>query len=125
MAKTSRASAADRIDAEGFEGHYQRLEGYTVGYETYSNHVDFAPMFVGLPDNRCQCTHLGIVLRGTLKYRYADGSEDVIQAGEAYVARPGHTPELYPDTEVVEFSPTDELAKTVEVVMANRKKAAQ
>ena len=119
----SKATAANSIEAEGFEGHYQDLEGYTVGYETYATHTDFAPMFVGLPDNRCQCTHMGIVLKGMLKYHYADGSEDVIRQGEAYVARPGHTPELYPDTEVVEFSPTGELAKTVEVVMANMKKS--
>ena len=123
MAKVSKDTAADSIDAEGFEGHYQDLEGYTVGYETYTAHNDLAPMFAGLPDDRCQCMHMGLVLKGTLKYHYADGSEDVIHQGEAYVARPGHTPELYPDTEVVEFSPTAELAKTVKVVTANMDKA--
>ncbi len=123
MTKISKATAADTMNAEGFEGHYQDLGGYTVGYETYTAHTDLAPMFVGLPDDRCQCTHMGIVLKGTLKYHYADGSEDVIGQGEAYVARPGHTPELYPDTEVVEFSPTAELAKTVDVVTANMAKA--
>lgn len=123
MAKISKATAADSMNAEGFEGHYQDLGGYTVGYETYTAHADLAPMFVGLPDDRCQCPHMGIVLKGTLKYHYADGSEDVIGPGEAYVAKPGHTPELYPDTEVVEFSPTAELAKTVDVVMANMEKA--
>ena len=58
-----------------------------------------------------------------LKYHYADGSEDVIGQGEACVAKPGHTPELYPDTEVVEFIPTAELAKTLDVVTANMEKA--
>ena len=105
MGKVSKTTAGDSLTAKGFEGHYQDLEGYTVGFETYTAHADMAPLFVGLPDDRCQCTHMGIVLKGTLKYRYADGSEDVIGAGEAYVARPGHTPELYPGTEVVEFSP--------------------
>lgn len=123
MGKASKTTAGDNLTAEGFEGHYQELEGYTVGFEKYTAHADMAPLFVGLPDDRCQCTHMGIVLKGTVKYHYADGSEDVIGAGEAYVARPGHTPELYPDTEVVEFSPTAELAKTVEVVSANMNKA--
>lgn len=122
MGKVSKTTAADAVTAEGFEGHYQDIGGYTVGFERYTAHADMAPLFVGLPDDRCQCTHTGVVLKGTLKYHYADGSEDVIGAGEAYVARPGHTPELYPDTEVVEFSPTAELARTVEVVTANMEK---
>ena len=55
MAKVSKATAVDSIDAEGFEGHHQDLEGYTVGYETYTAHADLAPLFAGLPDDRCQC----------------------------------------------------------------------
>ena len=59
------------------------------------------------------------MLKGKLKYTYTDGSEDTIEAGEAYYARPGHLPYLFAGTEVVEFSPTDELAKTVEVINKN------
>ena len=59
------------------------------------------------------------MLKGRLKYSYEDGSEDVIEAGEAYFARPGHLPMLFAGTEVIEFSPTDELAKPVEVVTRN------
>ena len=40
-------------------------------------------------------------------------------AGHAYVTRAGHTPELFPDTEVVEFTPSDELAATMAVVEKN------
>jgi hypothetical protein len=123
MGKVSRSTASDTVSSAGFEGHYQDIEGYTVGFETYTAHADMAPLFEGLPDNRCQCTHFGIVLKGGLKYHYADGTEDLIGPGEAYVARPGHTPELFPDTEVVEFSPSEELARTMEVVSANMKRA--
>jgi hypothetical protein len=123
MGKVSRSTASDTVSSAGFEGHYQDIEGYTVGFETYAAHADMAPLFEGLPDNRCQSTHFGIVLKGSLKYHYADGTEDVIGPGEAYVARPGHTPELFPDTEVVEFSPSAELARTMEVVAANMKRA--
>ena len=123
MGKVSKSTASDTVSSAGFEGHYQDIEGYTVGFEAYTAHADMAPLFEGLPDNRCQCTHYGIVLKGSLKYRYADGTEDLIGPGEAYVARPGHTPELFPDTEVVEFSPSDELARTMDVVSANMKRA--
>ncbi len=60
-----------------------------------------------------------MVLEGTLVFRYADGTEDVIKAGDAYYAPPGHLPVFKAGTKVVEFSPTDELEKTMAVVAAN------
>jgi hypothetical protein len=44
---------------------------------------------------------------------------ETIEAGEAYFAPPGHTPDLHAGTELVEFSPTAELERTLEVVMRN------
>ncbi|MDN5934380.1 MAG: hypothetical protein L0I24_25455, partial [Pseudonocardia sp.] len=61
----------------------------------------------------------GVVLDGRIGYRYTDGTEETIDAGEAYYARPGHTPLFYPDTRIVEFSPTAEMAETMKVVLAN------
>jgi len=118
MPKISKDRASRVESAEGFEGRYEELEGYTIGFETYTGHSDMAPLFKGLPDDRCQCPHWGVVLKGKLIYHYKDG-EDVITAGEAYYARPGHTPEIFADTEIVEFSPTPELNKTFEVVIRN------
>jgi hypothetical protein len=42
--------------------------------------------------------------------------EEVFEGGDAYYLGPGHTPILYAGTEVVEFSPTEELGRTMEVV---------
>jgi hypothetical protein len=36
-----------------------------------------------------------------------------------YFAKPGHTPEIFAGTEIVEFSPTADFAKTLEVVSKN------
>jgi hypothetical protein len=119
MAKIGKDSASQVEKAPGFEGHYEELGDYTVGFETYTEDADMSPFFKGLPDDRCQCPHWGTVLKGKLQYTYKDGSKDVITAGEAYYARPGHTPQLFAGTEVVEFSPTDELGKTMEVVVKN------
>lgn len=118
MAKASKQSAPQVESMEGFEGRYQEMDGYTVGFESYSQDSDPAPLFQGLPDDRCQSPHWGVVLKGKLIYRYADG-EDVITAGQAYYAPPGHTPVFFADTEIIEFSPTEELAKTMEVVVRN------
>jgi len=122
VGKVSKAGASQVEKAEGFEGRYENVDGYTIGFETYTAHSDMAPLFKGLPDDRCQSPHWGVVLKGKLIYHYPNG-DDVITAGEAYYARPGHTPEIFPDTEVIEFSPTAELRKTIDVVVGNLKKA--
>jgi hypothetical protein len=60
MPKASNATASESAEALGFEGHYENLEGgYTVGFETYTEDADMAPLFKGLPDDRCQASHWG------------------------------------------------------------------
>jgi len=118
MPKTSKETASTVESAPGYEGRFEDLGGYTVAYETYTEDADLSPLFVGLPDDRCQCPHWGIVLKGKLTYHHGGGSE-TISAGEAYFVPPGHTPELHAGTEVVEFSPTADLERTLEVVMRN------
>jgi hypothetical protein len=117
--KTSKTQAPESLEVEGYEGHFDEADGYTIAFETYTADADLAPFFEGLPDDRCQCPHWGYVLKGRLTYRYADGTEDTIEAGEAYYAPPGHTPVLYAGTEVVEFSPTADLQATLDVVNKN------
>lgn len=119
MSKASKATASEHMEAEGYEGHFQDFGPYTVGFERYTADVDLAPFFAGLPDDRCQCPHMGYVFKGKVKFTYADGSEEVYEAGDAYYAPPGHTPTLYAGTEVVEFSPSAELQETIEVVTKN------
>ena len=118
MPKASRATAARSTDVPGYEGRFDELGDYTVAFERFGDGGDMAPMFRGLPDERCQCAHWGIVVQGRLTFTYADG-HDVIEAGEAYYAPPGHTPAADPGTETIEFSPTDELHRTMAVVMRN------
>jgi hypothetical protein len=117
--KIAKDKTSTVYEMEGFEGRYEELDDYTVGFETYTQDADPAPLFRGLPDDMCQCPHWGVVLEGTLTYRHADGTQDVIGAGEAYYVGPGHTPLFSAGTEIVEFSPTDALSATMAVVMAN------
>jgi hypothetical protein len=119
MPKTSKEQASETFEADGFEGHYDKLEGWTIGFERYTAEADLADLFRGLPDDACQCNHLGIVLSGKVVFTYRDGTQDVITAGEAYVTKAGHTPKIYPGTEVIEFSPTEAFDRTMEVVGKN------
>lgn len=116
--RTSKADAPVAIDEPMIEGRYVELDGYTVGFETHKADMDPGPLFEGLPDNRCQCPHWGVVLAGRIVFRYPDHDE-VFHAGDAYYGRPGHLPLMFADTELVEFSPTDALNATMAVVGAN------
>jgi hypothetical protein len=118
MGKASRETASPAKTIEGFEGREAELGGYTVAFESYSKDTDFGPLFHGLPDDRCQCPHWGLVEKGKLVYAYPD-HEEVIEAGEAYYAGPGHISKVVAGTEVIEFSPSDELAKTRAVIARN------
>jgi hypothetical protein len=91
---------------------------HTVEFGQFNATVDPAPFFKGLPDDRCQCPHWGYVIKGRMRFRFKD-REEVYEAGDAYYAPPGHTPVLEAGVEYVEFSPTKELARTMEVVERN------
>lgn len=120
MPKTSKAAASRVQVMEGIgEGRSEELDDYTVSFSSYTADYDPASLFRGLPDDRCQCRHWGYVLRGKIVFRYPDRDE-TYDAGDAFYAPPGHTPVVFEGTEVVEFSPTNEAAKTGEVVRRNR-----
>jgi hypothetical protein len=118
MPKASRETASQVEDMGVMEGRYEELGGYTVGFESFRERADATPLFRGLPDDRCQSPHWGYVERGRVTFRYADHDE-VYEAGDAYYAPPGHIPVIEAGTDIVEFSPSDAYARTMEVVGQN------
>jgi hypothetical protein len=99
-------------------------DGYMLGLESFEHAADFTPMYRGLPDDLCQSHHWGYVIKGRMVFHRPEGDE-TIEAGEAYYVGPGHTGEIgLPGTEVVEFSPSDEYAQTMEVVARNLQSGA-
>lgn len=118
MPRTRKDEAPVLLDLPEIEGRYLDLGDYTVSYETFRADTDPAPLFHGLPDDRCQCPHWGVVQSGRLVVRYAD-REETYRAGDAYYAAPGHLPLTFAGTEVVEFSPTAQLQATMAVLGAN------
>ncbi len=119
MPKTSKASASHVESVEGIlESRSEDLDGYTASFDSFKADVDPAPFFKGLPDDRCQCPHWGYVIKGQITFRFADRDE-TYEAGDAYYVPPGHLPVVSAGNELVEFSPTAELAKTMEVISRN------
>ena len=100
------------------EGRYSELGGYMAGFESFRQDIDTAPLFVGLPDNRCQAEHWGYVQAGEVTFRFADHNE-VYAAGDAYYAPPGHTTLIAAGTDIIEFSPTAAYQATMAVAEKN------
>ena len=89
-----------------------------VTYPSLPVGFDPTPLYQGLPGNRCPCPHWGYVIKGRIRVRYADRDE-VFSAGDVYYMEPGHTAVVEEDYESIEFSPKDEMAKTLEVIAQN------
>lgn len=89
-----------------------------VSLEAFAGGIDTAPLFKGLPDDRCQCPHWGYVVKGRFRVVYKD-REESIGAGDAYYLSPGHTVIFDEESELVEFSPKGEYQATIEVAARN------
>lgn len=118
MPRSRKDEAPLLVDEREVTGRYVELAGYTVAYESFHTELDPAPLFRGLPDDRCQCLHWGVVVAGRVEMRYPDHTE-VYEAGDSYVALPGHLPWPHTGTEVVEFSPTEALQQTMAAIAQN------
>jgi len=116
-----RGSTADiPVAVEVPQGSIQQVEwgGMTIELGSFREEADPSPLFKGLPDDRCQCPHWGYVLRGQVRFTFADHVE-VYKAGDVYYAPAGHTTLIGANTEWVEFSPIEPYQQTMEVVGRN------
>ena len=92
MPKASQSSASESVELEGYEGHFEDFGPYTVGFETYTADAELAPLFAGLPDDRCQCPHMGYVIEGRVKFTFADGHEESTRRATPTTLRPAMCP---------------------------------
>jgi hypothetical protein len=117
--KVSKDSATQGGDHGPVVERSEELDGYTVNFLTFRQDIDQTPLLKGMPDDRCQCPHWGYVTKGSLTFRFADHDE-VFEAGEAFYLPPGHIGVgNEPDTEYVQFSPSEELREVTAVIMKN------
>jgi hypothetical protein len=120
MPKVSRETATTEEFGPVTDRHAE-IDGYAVNFTTFNQDIDGTPLLKGLPDDRCQCPHWGYVVSGAVTFRYADRDE-TFEAGEAFYTPPGHIPVKHvPGSEVVLFSPADELRVTEEAMRRNMK----
>jgi hypothetical protein len=124
MPKVSKDSATQGADHGPVVDRFDHLDGYTVNFVSFREDIDATPLLKGLPDDRCQCPHWGYVITGSLTFQFGD-REEVFEAGDAFYVAPGHVPVQHePGSEIVQFSPTEDLRKT-EAVMAKNMQTMQ
>lgn len=104
---------------ENFRSRLLEWGGMIVSYETFPAGVDATPLFKGLPDDMCQSPHWGYLLKGRVRVKRSDGSEETVEAGDVYYLEPGHIPVFEEDSEVLEFSSKAEYEMTIEVAARN------
>lgn len=92
--------------------------GQLVRHVTLPPGADFRPLFKGLPGDACQCPHWGYVLNGSITLRYADGTEELNNAGDLYYWPGNHTGWTEYGVEFIEFSPANELRPVLEHIGA-------
>jgi glyoxylate utilization-related uncharacterized protein len=119
MPKVSKETATGGDDYGMVVDRSEELEGYTVNFVQFNQDIDATPLMKGLPDERCQCPHWGYVITGRLHFRFAD-HEETLEAGDAFYLPPGHVPFKHePGTQIVQFSPTEELSQTEAAIQRN------
>jgi hypothetical protein len=119
MPKVSKESATGGGDYGPVVDRNEEVDGYRIGFATFKQDIDATPLLKGLPEDRCQCPHWGYVITGRVTFRFGDRDE-VYETGDAFYTPPGHIPVSHePGTEVVMFSPAQELNETEAVMMKN------
>jgi hypothetical protein len=119
MPKVSKESATQGGDYGPVDERYEEVDGYRIGFATFKQDVDGTPLMKGLPDDRCQCPHWGYVIKGSVVFRFPDHDE-TFDEGDAFYTPPGHIPVRHqPGSEVLLFSPADELRETEAAIMKN------
>jgi hypothetical protein len=112
--KQEKTQLPTRLEAGGVCIQAQDWSEMNVALIRFPKGADATPLLAGLPGNLCQCPHWGAVLKGSIHVRYADGTEEVVRAGEVYYWPPGHTVWVDEDYEAVEFSPAEPMGKVID-----------
>lgn len=117
MSKANSATA-DRVQDFGVAlDRSSQLDEFTASFVTITKTHDLAPILASLPSGKCTCPHWGYVISGRIVVRY-DDHEETYGPGDAFYMAPGHAPEAEEGTELVQFSPTEQLDEVEAAIAA-------
>jgi hypothetical protein len=118
MPRAREDTAPVTVDSPFYRGKTVQLGDVTVMFESFPEEQDATPFFRGLPDDRCPCPHWGLVVSGSWIAHYRDHDE-TFEAGDVFYSPPGHLPSCTAGTELITFSPTQELAEVMAAIGRN------
>jgi hypothetical protein len=124
MPKLSKDTAGQHHDHGPVEEWSQDFDGYTANFVAFKADIDAAPFLKGLPGDRCPCPHYGYVLSGRMVFIF-DDREEIHEAGDAFYAPGGHLQRADAGTEVLMFSPAEELRTVSEAIERNMQQMQQ
>jgi hypothetical protein len=90
-------------------------DDFIVNFMNMPGGFDSASDFVGLPDDRCQVPHYGMVLKGRIYTDSAQGRQEY-GAGDVFYWAPGHTVGAVEDSEYFDFAPKEGFLNLIEHV---------
>ena len=109
MPKFSKQTATDVREMGPVTDRREVMNGYTAEFVFFAADADLDGPLQALPGGSCQCPHWGYVISGRMRFVFGD-HEEVYEAGDAFYTPPGHRPYVDAGTEVLQFSPSEELA---------------
>ncbi|MFF9284904.1 cupin domain-containing protein [Streptomyces griseosporeus] len=115
MPKVSKETASQVQEFGPVIDRREEMSGYSVEFVSFGADADLDGPLQSLPGGACQCPHWGYVIAGRMRAVLGD-QEEVYQAGDAFYLPPGHRPYVDAGTELLQFSPTDELARTEQAI---------
>ncbi|RKT20100.1 hypothetical protein BX285_4581 [Streptomyces sp. 1114.5] len=116
MPKVSKQSAPQVQEFGPVTDRRAEMNGYTVEFVSFAADADLDGPLQALPDGACQCPHWGYVIAGRVRFVSGD-QEEVYETGDAFYQPPGHRPYVDEGTELLQFSPTADLARTEQAIM--------
>lgn len=97
--------------------HYAEWGEMAVRHLQVPADTDMSPILEGLPNDRCPSPHWGMVLKGSVHLRHADGTEETTRAGELFYWPAGHTAWTDEDAVFVEIGPVGPMRQFSEHAM--------
>jgi hypothetical protein len=96
MTMVERHASKDQIQPErvrlpelgDYEWRMTQFGDYYVRFESIPADFDDAELLKGLPNDACPCAHWGYLFKGKMRFRYTDGSEDVVSGGRPTMPGP-------------------------------------
>ena len=118
MPSASRMSTPIAVDLDEIQGRYAPLGDLHGGVRDLQAGRRPGPVVRRAARRSLPVRALGRRDEGQLTFRWVDHEETYV-AGDAYYAPPGHLPLVTGGTSIVEFSPSEELDRTMAVIQGN------